>query len=873
MKITLDLTIRQAMVPWEQVLELSIQDDYPATEEKGFWKAIRDEPTKFVAVWDGDEVIVLTTVGRLRSHCLLQTWKTLEQGLVRRSPFARVQANERVFAVATLARSLVGQDHPVAMVVDEETGRPVGAIDARHVADPLSRLEMEGWPGGWQNELELDAVLYVPGGATLGELAEQVRTITVDDTALVASYDEDNGRWVVCGLDDLLGAIHVMRPPPAKGYQVSGLFARLPVALAQLLPLDEADWDTVQSLLPPDARMRVLLAERDVPVFALRRKSTRAMRSAKSALGDMGIQEFVDQFGVTPTEGHQGRVVNTWFADRGEVPVPPRHALAANTLYLLGVNIGAPDKEKTNVVTEQPEIAPKIIAAALASGEDLVLRVDSEDFYVRVREQTVNLPQRGDTAPVHFQIVTPVQTGVSHLRLGVYLRGNLVQSYQVYARIAPTQGEIPAEGVDGWWSACEYTLSMDLNDVQGLTSRDVCVWFGAGKEGAHRAGVRAAGLDAGPALEVDPVLRRSALERYRELLYDACFEEKPGDQGEEVRREYRYHPDHTPRDPETFRETLLDLVELGQMLYQRVFGTREGQRVADAIRQVEKNQVGGPLVVQIARMSLDATFPWAVLYDRPLHYHPGSNEICQEFLKGSDCSKNCSKNDLNLVCPYGFWGFRYIIEQPLRPPGSFSSVATELSVEGSPRMTLVYGSDLELTEKHSKAVSDVLGSQAQVVTPKGTTELVKEIECGPAVVYFYCHGGNKPYRHWLVLDKGDPLVPTYLHDGLCEAWSGGAPLFVLNGCHTGKFDPSTILSFVHRLGTLGAGGVIGTEVMIHEYLGSAFGEFLFKHLVQGGQVGQIVYDFRRELLISRNLLGLVYVPYCYVDLRIVQRSA
>ena len=95
-----------------------------------------------------------------------------------------------------------------------------------------------------------------------------------------------------------------------------------------------------------------------------------------------------------------------------------------------------------------------------------------------------------------------------------------------------------------------------------------------------------------------------------------------------------------------------------------------------------------------------------------------------------------------------------------------------------------------------------------------------------------------------------------------------APLVVLNGCHTAKYDPATLLSFVHRFGALGAAGVIGTEVPIHEVLGDAFGRFLFARLLEGEPVGKIVYDFRWELLRKRNLLGLVYVPYCYASLRI-----
>jgi hypothetical protein len=122
----------------------------------------------------------------------------------------------------------------------------------------------------------------------------------------------------------------------------------------------------------------------------------------------------------------------------------------------------------------------------------------------------------------------------------------------------------------------------------------------------------------------------------------------------------------------------------------------------------------------------------------------------------------------------------------------------------------------------------------------------------------------------LVVGKDDPLMPSYLDEDMRTAWAKRAPLIVLNGCHTAKYDPSTLLSFVHRFGGLGAAGVIGTEIPIHEYLGDAFGQFLMERLLSGEAVGKIVRDFRRDLLGKRNVLGLAYVPYCYADLRIEQ---
>jgi hypothetical protein len=175
---------------------------------------------------------------------------------------------------------------------------------------------------------------------------------------------------------------------------------------------------------------------------------------------------------------------------------------------------------------------------------------------------------------------------------------------------------------------------------------------------------------------------------------------------------------------------------------------------------------------------------------------------------------------------------------------------------------------LGLAERHRQQVGTIVAAQAEQVVHSSTQSLLQEMAAIPAVVYFYCHGGNTAYRQWLVVREDDPLMPSHLGDDLRGAWADGGPLVVLNGCHTGKYDPATLLSFIHRFGALGAAGVIGTEIPIHEYLAEAFGRVLFRRLFAGDAVGRIVYDFRHELLRRRNPLGLVYVPYCHADLRL-----
>jgi hypothetical protein len=195
-------------------------------------------------------------------------------------------------------------------------------------------------------------------------------------------------------------------------------------------------------------------------------------------------------------------------------------------------------------------------------------------------------------------------------------------------------------------------------------------------------------------------------------------------------------------------------------------------------------------------------------------------------------------------------------------------VVTRLPAAQRPRLSMVYGSELAFADWHKEQVAAVVDAQADWVAHQSTDGLLRDMASAPSVVYLYCHGGNTPYRQWLMIAPDELLMPTYLDDELRAAWAEGAPLVVLNGCHTGKYDPSTLLSFVHRFGALGAAGVIGTEIPIHESLAAAFGQYLFRRLLAGEAVGQTMYDFRWALLRQRNPLGLAYVPYCYADLRL-----
>ncbi len=712
------------------------------------------------------------------------------------------------------------------------------------------------WPDPLPRGYRCEPVIYARPETTLRDLAAMLQD---REREAVVAIEVADDRWVIISSQELLERIADDFPNASGGSMVGALVSG-GGSQVETLRRSETLWKLVEESLPdPSSPPLLIVDDRGRPIKVLRR--VEHMRSGESKGIELASRKlsWAEIMSRKPTGRAEGRVVNSWFADRRQQPLPHTRALAANRLYQLVVNVGRPS-ERAHVAGEQPTLPGQLVDYLVGEGRSLTLRVDSQDMVVLDSERELTLPSAGDSDQVSFRVVTPVRTGLCMLRLGVYFESNMVQSFRLWARVAPAEGNMPEGAGDGWWAECEYTLSSDLANLGELSPRRVCIWVGEEDDRRRRVGFGGPpGCNLGAPLDINVRLSEESLTRYRELLMACCVRQVEG------RTEYLYREDHTPKDPATFERGIRELAELGQMLYERVLSGRNLQWLEEG---------DDPPVVQIARLSLDAAFPWAVIYDRPLHYHPSRNQVCYRFLQDDGCRRSCpSTDDKNLICPYGFWGFRYIIEQPLRPPREYRSVIVRLATRNDrPRVAAVYGPGLRLADHHRQMVDRLLASQADVVVHDRTEPLLNEMSSQPTVVYFYCHGGNTRYRQWLVVCNDDPLLPTHLNDDLRQAWTDSAPLVVLNGCHTGKYTPATLLSFVHRFGALGAAGVIGTEIPIHEYLGSFFGEFLLPNLLKGKPVGRIVYDFRQKLLRRRNLLGLVYVPYCYADLRVATRD-
>ena len=880
--------VDQVKIPLEKVLRLPAQTPAGQFSKQGVLPADVQPDTPVMVEAEGKALLV-TTFAKLRSDYLPMTWSgSLGDQLSHVPPVIEVGAGTLLMALNDRWQRLVNAGW--ALVVDDETAEPVGVLNVDDIYKVLADFRVQ---------FELDSVVHLDGQWTLRQVVAQIEAHSLRDRSRLASLDAASGQWQVYHVSDLVGAVKERALGPDE--TVAALVAHL---AAEAVPARDLsmDWAAIRALFSPHASRFLMLIDGEPQFLLTQRDPEETMRSGfEKGIGaprSANLAWFLSEYGPEATAQDRGVVVNTWFArnDASSTPVPHTHALAANQLYRLGVNLGRQD-ERAHVTGEQPALDGRIVAYARAKDKPLTLRLDSDDdeFVVLEPEKTVSLARLSQairTDDLFFPVVTPVRTGLAHLRLGIYFENNLVQSYLISAQVAPAEGEIPQHARVGWTSRCEYTLSADFANLDDLSERRVCVWIGSSKGDAWRAGLRlqgAAGLDLnrGISLDVNPLLIEAALKRYRQLLEQSCVQETSSG------FQYLYKADHTPHNPQVFDARVKELAELGQSLYLRLFDTESGRAVVDELHAVERAQPG-PLVVQIARLNLDITFPWAALYDRPLRYHPQRTVVCKHFVQDEHCREHCphirqvdgsSQVDENVICVYGFWGFRYIIEQPLRPPDAYASIFTRLEAQGAPWLSLTYGTGLGLSEPHRQQVAHIVGDRAKctfygapsntmsIASVGGTDDLLRDLGQGALVAYFYCHGGNTPYLHWLEVTQADPLMPSYLDRSLTEAWHRTAPLVIMNGCHTGKYDPATLLSFVHRFGALGAAGVIGTEIPIHEYLGRAFGEFFLSQLLQEKPVGQIVYDFRRGMLKKLNLLGLIYVPYCYADLKLVAGAA
>ncbi|WP_333774499.1 CHAT domain-containing protein [Streptomyces sp. IBSBF 3136] len=590
--------------------------------------------------------------------------------------------------------------------------------------------------------------------------------------------------------------------------------------------------------------------------------------------------------GEEPDEEPGTRVLNlclTWPLSR--CVVPPETALAAGRRYELRIDIG--DLARESLLAEHSRPFPDDQLPHdddNGRGDRLDVVVLSDDFTVAPERHPYFLPLTGsgwvclcpDDATMHtcephhrskflrIPVTAPYETGPSRLRVIVTHRGNQLQSASVTAWVASKeQPGVPASAV------IDFTLTAGFAALATLPQRSAGIRIGHGTNGAVTVDVLGTGAPIST-FRLTELQVLDALNQTRDTL-DHVHAEATADGT--VRNRL------LPGNRKEAREAAHDLFQLAQ----------HGWRLLTLLAPHAEQRAGlsaaldGPAEIQICREnSQDIMFPWTFVYDIPIDgNHPpklctaGGRAVAAD-LDARSCP-DADSHGYNTLCPFGFWGFRHLIEQPpsLLPGRRLPLYAGRGG--DAPHMTVARSLTLNqhLSEQHMAALRETFRDEVTDCADRVTLQAALKTgqhDC----VYFYCHGRrpDTPQRRatTTVLEIGhtDRIEPSALATWQADStgWRHSTPLIFLNGCHTADIDPTTWLGFVDAFSGLYASGTVGTEISVEQALATEVAERFWQHFLAGENVGTALHRVRTGLLRKGNVLGLAYTAYCSNSLRL-----
>ncbi len=386
---------------------------------------------------------------------------------------------------------------------------------------------------------------------------------------------------------------------------------------------------------------------------------------------------------------------------------------------------------------------------------------------------------------------------------------------------------------------------------------------------------------------------KSLLARARDDLTD-CFWNRAANLT--VKRNY----DRTALDANnaksalSFRNDLKKLALTGEELGSSLLMVRPDAGMApDWVRGLRSALVPGA-VIQIARAGpAQYVLPWAMFYTIPLPSRATTDKlkwcsVIRDWESGASqpaggiCPyEHQPDHQEDMLCPYGFWGLRCFIEQPFPSDGSaaFSAgrlddvpaSAEKLSV--SVARTQDKRLDGAMLDEHFarlRTFSDFVPS-----TPADSFDSVRKMLPDAPFIYFLCHGernGEGPYLQVGPNNNPEQRVYAKALSSLALTRSypmlSKRPIVFINGCHTCDLAPGEILNFATAFASMGATGVLGTEVSVILGLAAEIGEQVLSDFAQGYSITEALYRERWRLVKKWNLLGLAYTVYGFADLRL-----
>lgn len=595
------------------------------------------------------------------------------------------------------------------------------------------------------------------------------------------------------------------------------------------------------------------------------------------------IQEAVEKIVaddnvVALLKSHQQRFVDLALA-RLETEPLMQSLTRSDTLetgknYQLRVHVG--NRLADSIVTgPDVPVDPILPAADAKGGHQLEIAVQGKNFEVISKPvQTAWLPQFGATEPVYFQIRAPKDSGTKYLRVCLYCRNYLIQSYRFTAEVTATESPVNREGKERLGATLEFSRTEHFSDLGEFQPRVLSVGVNRGNSSTHEVIVKSEN-NTSAEITLFPTTFEPEVEKFRKILETASLD--PAN-----RKLTRVYPEVPPgsHPGDDVAQIFRELAKQGRWLYESVFGKVVDTPLRPAFVDVAQ---GFDKKLQVIRFDDNFVFPWVILYDFPL---PGgvvggpAPPVCLGVTpdaggKPVQCSHTA---DTPAYCVRGFWGVRHYVEEMI---GKGTNTKPNIAKTEKNAVRIVADATLSPSTTLITNLNASLGSAQVADGPLDPDKLLDLLWANPperpSILIVLGHLAKTPIRgepddsrivlvpnsKWLLRQK---IADRYTKDPV--GWRQPRSIVLLMACESAATEVATVNDFVTAWNAAGAGAIVGTECVVGADLAASLAESVTTELWNGKTLGEAMTNFRRRAVTHGNPLGLVFHAVGDVDLTV-----
>jgi hypothetical protein len=550
-----------------------------------------------------------------------------------------------------------------------------------------------------------------------------------------------------------------------------------------------------------------------------------------------------------------------FFNDAGEYVEPTQPLYLERGAYQLVVNIGQPwgpgvlgepwpDDKLEEAFAEFGALALDVVASGHA------------DLNFTTPIQKIRLSAKGESESCTFPF-TIRKAGRKFIDVDVLYNGHLLQARRLEIQVIAS-GATPDENLPMQHGYITWTRTAVLTpeSLQTLVEKPRRLTIALGRH-EEQVGLRFYDC-SGQALAFQAYeLQESGLKNLMAEIRAQLFHMMGG-----------YHAVGGP--PQTLLAYLGPLAELGSAFFRNLFPPDEDfSPVVYHALQLEAGQI-----IQVAPLSKQLSVPWEAIYDRPIEsYDPARITLCDTYRQHGPEADDCPhQEDPTVLCPHGFWGFRYIVEQlPYRVDPNEPPAAPDASVQvrnGIPlHMNAILHTKFNGLGHHLQQLRELSPDLllAEIRDKESARRAFQDNTSPPDMIYFYTHGGLDRSQSYVSVGETEQIKEGDLHAWKPSFWQK-RPLIFINACESAAYNPDSFENMLQFFARHGASGVIATQCPVLERLADAVSIRFLRAFWQQRPAGLALYQTRRELLLADNAdpRGLAYSLFASADVQLAQ---